>query len=127
MHPSTLRRLSLLALLIAGTAAASSWVVGYTRILKDGTTLSIDGHRDGKVRLTLEDHANTLPAPKKIAVDLTAHEAQELARILMATSNDGEKSFEELAEESARKTDAHFCLRAVNEWQKKAFCREPGK
>lgn len=116
--------LTLVAVILTGTVAASPWVVGYTRILKDGTTLSVDGHTDGKIRLTIEEHTNTLPAPKKVAIDLTAYESQELARILLAASNDGEKSFDELSEEAARATDAHFYLRAVNEWQRRAFCRK---
>lgn len=44
--------------------------------------------------------------------------------VCVQTSPTKLKTFEELSDESAEKTDAHFCERATEPWQKNAFCRK---
>lgn len=112
----------LLALVVA--ASAAPWTVSHKRILKQGgDSITVETHADGGVRLSVEDHPNALPAPRRVVVFLTAHEALELARLIVTiVPPDAEKTFDELAEESARKTDAEFCVKAKTNWERKAFC-----
>lgn len=115
-------------LALAMVASAAPWVVSYRRVTKGNDSISIEAQDDGKVRLCLEVQCSIL----------TPGEAREVSRILFvftkpntATSldvNDNEKSFDELADESARDTDAYFCAKAKTEWERKAFCQhsKPG-
>lgn len=103
----------LLAVVVA--ASAAPWVVSYKRTTKERESVSVEAQEGGKVRLCLEVQCSVL----------TAHEALELARIIVTiVPPDHDKTFDELAEEAARATDAHFCAKAKTEWEPKAFCRQ---
>lgn len=125
-RPTPLQRIAFLAALaLAGSiASAASWVVNHKLTTKEGGDfVTVGTHRDGGIVLTVEDHPNVIPAPRTVVVFLSAHEALKLAEIIVkAIPPDALKSFDELAEESARKTDAEFCRKAVTEWERKAFC-----
>ena len=118
----------LLALAVAASAtSAASWTVSHSLKTKEGGDLiTVEIAPDGRVTLTVEDHPNTMPVPRKIVVYLSALEALNLARIIATgIPPDADKSFDELAEESARKTDAEFCAKAKTAWERKAFCATP--
>lgn len=120
-----------LLLALAVAASAAPWVVSYERKTKDGGDIvTLKAGKDGGVVLSLEDHPNVQPAPRKVTVFLSAHEALELSRIIatVLVPPDADKSFDELADESARKTDAEFCARAKTDWERRAFCaKEPNR
>lgn len=103
-------------LALAFAASAAPWVVSYKRTTKERDVISLEAQEGGKVRLCLEVQCSIL----------TAHEALELARIIatVLVPPDADKSFDELAEESARKTDAEFCAKAKTAWERQAFCKE---
>lgn len=107
----------LLALAVA--ASAAPWVVSYKRTTKERDVLSLEAQDGGKVRLCIEAQCSIL----------TAYEALELSRIIatVLVPPDADKSFDELAEESSRKTDAEFCARAKTDWERRAFCAKEGK
>lgn len=108
----------LIAVAVAASAATMTWTMKYSLIT---------AHRD-KAVVSVEASANMIRLCVEVdCAILNPAEASEVARVLLARSvprgaHIG-KFFDELAEESAAKTDAEFCARAKTEWERKAFCR----
>ena len=105
--------------------SAASWTVSHKLTTKKGgDVVSVSKEPDGGIRLAVEDHPNVQPAPARVVVFLAAHEALELARIIVTTiPPDAGPSFDDLADESVEKTDAEFCAKAKTVWEQRAFCR----
>lgn len=104
-----------LLIVVAAIASAESlepWIVSYKHSTETGKDIvEVQTRVGGGVILSLEDHPNTMPVPRRTVVYLNAEETTELARVLLGrvSSRRGGKSFSELGEEAARETSKQLC------------------
>ena len=102
-------------LVLAGIAA---YALGAQKLTpKQARDLALD--RITLLEMSMADFNLSEPARERMSRQIT-----KLRTAIQEIALDGEvpKSFEQLAEDSARATDAEFCAKATTDWERKAFC-----